>query len=261
MALSWGARRQLVIVGGFIAAIVLVAAAIIIPKLHTTPTCFDGKKDGNELGVDCGGACTKLCSFQTADVVVKWARVFPVTSSVANAVAYISNPNPNAAAENVPYTFKIYDADWQFITERDGSTYIAPNGNSAIFEGGIKVGSRVPAHVEFQFTGAPLWVATDPRLSQLQIVPSNAVLTNSDTKPVLSGVLSNTSQLYGVQNISVVGILYDANQNAVGVSQTLVQSLAPGQGADVYFTWPTPFATAPVRNEILPRFDPFAVQF
>jgi hypothetical protein len=71
MALSWGARRQLMIIGTFVAIIVVIALAIIIPKLNTKPTCSDGKQNGTEQGVDCGGACSKLCAFQTTDVVVK----------------------------------------------------------------------------------------------------------------------------------------------------------------------------------------------
>lgn len=247
------------IVGGFLAIILIIAAIIIVPKLQKEPTCFDGKQNGTEQGVDCGGGCAKLCAFQTTDVVVKWSRVFPVTSTVANAVAYIQNPNIYAAARNVPYQFKIYDADHQFITEREGLAYIAPNGASAIFEGGIQVGSRVPKYAEFKFTEDPLWVSLDPRINTITVVPSNPQMEGFESKPKVSGTITNVSDRYGVRNISVIAILYDKDENAVGASQTLIQALGPKQQSPVYFTWPAPFYSQVVKTELLPRFDVFKV--
>lgn len=261
MALSWGARRQLIVVMGFIAILLLIAAAIIIPKLTKEPTCFDNKQNGSELGVDCGGGCAKICGFQTADVVVRWAGVFPVTPTVSNAVAYIQNPNIAAAARNVPYQFKIYDEDHQFITERNGVAYIAPNGASAIFEGGIQVGTRTPKFAEFRFTTDPLWVSLDPRVSTINVVPSNPVLENETTKPKLTGTISNVSDRYSVSDIIVIAIAYDSEDNAVAASQTTVPGLAPAGSSEVFFTWPNPFKGDVVRTELIPRYDVFNLSF
>jgi hypothetical protein len=261
MALSWGARRQLMIIGTFVAIIVVIALAIIIPKLNTKPTCSDGKQNGTEQGVDCGGACSKLCAFQTTDVVVKWSRVFSVTNTVASVVAYIQNPNITAAARNVPYEFKIYDADHQFIADRSGVAYIAPNGSSAIFEGGIQVGSRIPKYAEFHFTADPLWVSLDPRVSSIAVVPTNQVLENAGTKPKITGTISNISDRYGVRNISVVAVAYNTEDNAVGASQTFVAGLDPKGTSEVYFTWPNPFPDAVTRIELIPRYDVFSLSF
>lgn len=261
MALSWGARRQLMIAAGFLAVILVIVAAIIIPKLNKPPTCFDGKQNGGEFGVDCGGGCAKICGFQTTDVVVRWAGVFPVTTTVANAVAYIQNPNITAAARNVPYQFKIYDEDHQFITERNGVAYIAPNGASAIFEGGIQVGTRMPKFAEFRFTADPLWVSLDPRISGINVVPSNQVLENETTKPKLTGTISNVSDRYSVSDISVIAILYDKDDNATAVSQTVVAGLPPTGKSEVFFTWPNPFKEKVVRLELIPRYDVFNLTF
>lgn len=261
MALSWAARRQFMIVGGFLGCILVIAAIIAYPHFTEKPTCFDGKQNGTEQGTDCGGGCSKLCPFQTTGVVVKWARAFSVTSTVASAVAYIENPNIHAAARNVPYQFKIYDENQQFIAERSGVAYIAPNGSSAIFEGGIKVGNRKPAFARFQFTSEPLWVTIDPRAEDIRIVPSDQLAADTDSHPKLSGAVTNTSPLYTVANVNVIAVLYDANDNAVGASQTYLESLGPKEKQNVYFTWPGAFTEAPVRNEIIPRFDVFATSF
>ena len=261
MALGWGARRQLLIVSGILGIIILIAGIILYPKFNQAPTCFDGKMNGTEQGIDCGGACQRICASQTADVVVKWARPFQVTKTVASVIAYIENPNVHAAARDVPYQFKLYDSDHQFIAERSGTTYIAPNGTSAIFEGGIQVGSRVPVFVSFNFTSDPLWVAVDPRIDTIRVIAHDSLLTDADTKPRLGATITNTSQLYSLDNVDVIGILYDANDNAVGASQTIVQGLGPQTYAPVYFTWQQPFSSPAVRNEIITRYDVFSVNF
>jgi hypothetical protein len=261
MALSWAGRRQFMIIGGFLGIVLVVVGIFAYPHFTEKPTCSDGKQNGTEQGVDCGGGCSKLCPFQTTGVVVKWARAFSVTDTVASAVAYIENPNIHAAARNVPYEFKIYDENQQFITQRDGVAYIAPNGSSAIFEGGIKVGNRKPAFARFQFTGDPLWVTIDSRAEDIRIVPSDQLVTDADTKPKFTGAITNTSPLYTVSKINVIGILYDANDNAIGASQTYVESIGPKEKQSVYFTWPNAFTGTPVRNEIIPRFDVFATTF
>ena len=60
---------------------------------HKTPTCFDGVKNQNEKGLDCGGVCTRICSGDISTPIVMWQRVFQVTPGVYSAVAYIQNPN------------------------------------------------------------------------------------------------------------------------------------------------------------------------
>lgn len=261
MALSWGAQRQFLIVGGFLAIIIVIAGILIYPKLNPEPTCFDNKMNGGEQGVDCGGACQKICSFATTDVVVKWVRPFSVTDTVASVVAYIENPNVYAAAQNVPYEFRLYDENQSFITERQGTTYIAPNGTSAIFEGGIKVGNRIPTYARFKFLSDPVWVTIDPRVDSIKLFPKNQMLENAETKPRFSAEVTNTSDLYSARNIGVVAILYDENDNAVGASQTLIENLGPGEMRPTYFTWQKPFANPAVRNEVISRFDVFKVEF
>ncbi len=261
MALSWSARRQISIVGGFLAICIIIAGLYAYPKLNPEPTCFDNKQNGVEQGIDCGGTCQKICQFATEDVVVKWSRVFSVTDTVASVVAYIENPNIHAASREVSYEFKIYDENRSFIIARQGKTYIAPNGASAIFEGGIKVGNRTPTYVTFNFTQNPDWVIIDPRVDSIKIVPKDPTVENLDTKPRMSAQITNTSQLYGVTNISVVAIVYDKDDNAVGASQTFVEALSPGGSASTYFTWQKPFVSEPVRKEVISRFDVFAVGF
>ncbi len=259
--MSWALKRQLIIVALVLAVFSTIGTIILYPKLNPPPTCSDGKQNGKEQGVDCGGSCARICPFATNDVVVKWARAFPVTDDVWNAVAYISNPNVTAAARKVPYEFRFYDEDNQYITRRDGVAYIAPNGTSAIFEGGIQVGSRPPHYTEFKFLADPLWESIDPRNTDIKIFPKGEKLENEAIKPRFTATIMNTSQLFTVQDVDVIAILYGADGNALAASQTNIEGMVPQESQDVYFTWQKPFSAQVTRTEIIPRFNVFLTNF
>ena len=261
MALSWSAKRQLTVVGILVAVVVLILALTVKRATSEVPTCFDQKQNGDERGIDCGGKCVLYCKDEAFPVAVKFVRTFPVTDTVWNAVAYIENQNSNAAVAKIKYQFKLYDAEQRFITERNGETYIGLTGASAIFEGGIQVGSRTPTSARFSFTSEPYWQRPDVRVSQIGVLGEGGVLTNVDTRPRLSGEIRNTSSLYDVNNVSVVGIAYDAEGNAINVSSTMIPNIAPGEKAPVTFTWQKPFTAPVVKTELIPRFNPFTLPF
>ncbi|HVY55652.1 MAG TPA: hypothetical protein VHC46_07845, partial [Thermodesulfobacteriota bacterium] len=46
-------------------------------------------------------------------------------------------------------------------------------------------------------------------------------------------------------------ILYDASDNRVSFSKTVLDPIKPGDRQMINFTWPEPFATSVVRTEVL----------
>jgi len=93
----------------YIFSIILVFSYFIYINFYrVVPTCFDNIKNGDEEGIDCGGACTEVCSFKATDVNVFWARTFPVAGGVSNMAALIENPNFDYILEGV-FNIKIYD--------------------------------------------------------------------------------------------------------------------------------------------------------
>lgn len=259
--MTWAGKRQLAIVGSLFVIGVIILAVIIVPKLNKPATCFDTKQNGDEHGVDCGGECLKFCPFEVSDVKVRWTRSFPITEDVWSAVAYIENQNVNAGAYNVKYEFRFYDADHKFITVREGETFIGPNSNSAIYESAIKVSNRIPKYTQFKFLENPAWIVTDRRIGDLGIFSKNEVLADLDTNPKFKATIYNQSQVYGIDNIDVIAILYDAEDNAIAVAKTYVEGLAPTVASDVYFTWPQVFDSVVARKEIVTRYNPFKVSF
>jgi hypothetical protein len=258
--MTWALKRQLFY--GIVLVLFLGAFGflIIYPKLSKAPTCFDYKQNGDEGGVDCGGICQLACIQEVDDISVVWARSFKVIPGRYNAVAYITNHNKNAAIQKINYRFRFGDANNVYIAKREGTTYIPPGGNFAIFEPGIDVGNSVPVYTTFEFTQAPVWLQVDKgKIDQLKVSVSSIELAAADTSPRLSADIKNNS-LFTIPNVGVIAILHDQEGNAIAASRTFLPSLAPLEKAAINFTWPEPFSRKVVETELIPMYDIFSVR-
>ncbi len=237
----WATKRKLIYLGIPILTLVILLTAFFFLIFYKKPTCFDGKKNSDETGIDCGGSCVILCTAETLDPIVHWSRVFRVTGNIYNAVAYIENPNINSDAFNVPYSFKIYDSKdkTRLLLKRDGIAFIPKNKIFAIFEGPIDFSSSTPAlQSDFQFTGKPVWIKDNNTLPE--IIIKDQSLSNENKAPRIDATVSNNS-LYPVSNIEVIAIVYEDKDRAIGASRTLVNTIPSAKSASIVFTWPKPF--------------------
>lgn len=256
--MTWALKRQIFYVIVLILFLLFFGFIIFYPKLSKEPSCMDGKQNGSETGVDCGGSCLRACVAEVDDLSVIWARAFEVLPGRYNAVAYVANHNKNTAIRKINYRFRFGDSKNVYVGKRDGSTFIPPGGNFAIFEPGIDVGHSVPVYTTFEFTEAPNWLqVAQNKIDQLKILISNIELVGEKTAPKLSASVRNTS-LFTLKNLGVVAILYEANGNAVSVSRTYIGELKPLEEKMINFTWPKPFEQPIVEKELIPIYDIFS---
>lgn len=258
--MTWAFKRQFFYI--FVLVLFLTGSGflIIYPSLNKPPTCLDGKQNGTETGVDCGGSCSRACFAQVDPVSVLWARTFKVVAGRHNAVAYLENHNKNTAINKINYRFRFADANNIYIGKRDGSTYVPPSGKFAVFEPAIDIGNSIPVYTTFEFTEFPQWVTVSlEKVRQLQVLVSSIALTDEDTAPKLSAKIRNGS-LFTIPAIKVVAILYDALGNSVAVSSTYIDLLNGEESKDVNFSWPEPILSKVIAKEIIPMYNIFTVQ-
>ncbi len=249
----WATNRRLMYISGvvaFFAVTIGVPAYFILKK---PPTCFDGKLNQDERGVDCGGVCTLVCKQDVSPLAVLWSRTFFVSGSVYNSVAYIENPNVNAVALNVPYVFRVFDEQNILITERTGTTNIMDNGTVPIFEGAIDMGWRKPARTFFEFTKKPVWIKKPAKMPHVTVVARS--IQNANTSPRLEAQLYN-DEVYDVRTVEVVATIFDEKDNALAVSRTVVPLLSGQESKNLIFTWPRPFEGTSSRIEVIARSSP-----
>lgn len=237
----------------FFIFVLFLGGGVILPAyflLYRPPTCFDGKQNGGERGIDCGGKCVKLCPSQYLEPNIIWARAIKVKQNIYSALAYIENPNIDAGADSISYIFRIKDKEGILIYERKGKTSIPPNKFFAVFEDGISTGEKIPAEVFFEFTSNALWRKQDNKESGISV--SRKEISNEEKSPRIDATLENKT-LQHIFNVEVVAIVYDMDDNALGFSRTFIDRFDKEGTQNITFTWPRPFDGIVARIEIIPR--------
>lgn len=258
--MNWAARRQLFYAAIVIGVVGFFGFLMIYPYFNKAPTCFDGKQNGQESGVDCGGICQIACTIEVDQVSVLWSRAFRVVPGRYNAVAYLVNHNPSVSVAKIKYRFRFADKDNIYIGKRDGETFIPPGRNFVVFEPAIDVGNSVPIYTSFEFTELPVWVNVPKGLiDQAKIAVSDIKLEGENTSPKLFAKVRNTS-LFRIPEVSFTVILYDALGNAINASHTYVDVMTKEEQKDISFTWPEPIPIKVVSQEVIPMFDIFSVK-
>ncbi len=244
--LPWSQKRRLSVLAIGIAGLAFFGFFSFL-ILRARPDCTNGEKDGNERGVDCGGSCALLCAGEAQAPLVHFSRALQIDEKVWGAVAYLENRNKTAGARETPYVFKLYDAAGILVAERHGRAHIAPRATAAIFEGGMRVGDRVPTRAVFAFESPPRFEAMregstllirDKRFAQGESgARLEAAIENRNVTPV--GLIEATA------------LLFSPDGNVFAASATRLKELRAGSAAALSFTWPRPFDAPPARIEIL----------
>ena len=68
--MSWASNRRLAYISVVLFGVLAVVLFVGLVVFYEAPTCFDGKRNGTEEGVDCGGSCDLICSFSAADIEI-----------------------------------------------------------------------------------------------------------------------------------------------------------------------------------------------
>lgn len=218
--------------------VTLILSAVFFGIFYKAPTCNDGKKNGNETGIDCGGSCQLICASDTLKPVVLWSKIFNVSGDVYTAVAYVENPNINSKNPKATYQFSVFDSNNRLITVRDGETSIPKNKKFAIFEFGLVLKNSKPKSAVFEFTSFSKWQKDTQKEPQISI--KHGTLLSTTTAPHIEGAVWNDS-LETVPSLELDVFVLDNNQNVIAASRTFVENLLKNSNQDFVFTWPRPF--------------------
>ncbi len=234
----WSTKRRFIYGGSTILVLAIIFTAVFFGLVYKTPTCFDGARNGDETGVDCGGSCVNLCINENLAPVVLWSKTFNISGDVYSAVAYVENPNINSKNSSAQYEFKIYDSNNNLILTKEGQTSIPKNKKFAIFETGLVIKNNKPRTVDFKFTSFEKWEKDLEK--DLDIELSYGTLLSTTTSPRIVGTITNDS-LKTVPQSELSVFILDGKENVVAASRTFVDNLTPRSSQDFVFTWPKAF--------------------
>jgi len=217
-----------------------VTFAIFWKYWYRAPTCFDGFKNGDETGLDCGGSCILVCSGDVIKPVVRWdPRLFEILPGLWSVIVYVENPNINADATYVPYSFIIYDKNNEVLARREGATILPKNKTVGIFEGSIEIEKETrPGRAVFELGSDIVWKKSQKTEDNLNITHSSLLRLESAPRVEASVRNIGTEE---IRNIELVIAIFDGSDNTIAASRTFVEGLKKNEDADIFFTWPKPF--------------------
>ena len=248
--MSWAGRRKGLYIGTASAIFILFVGSLGYIIFSKQPTCSDQIRNGEEVGVDCGGACSRMCTEDVSAPVVLWNRFFEVAPNIYTVAAYIQNNNNNAYVPSAPYIFKLFNSENVLIAERQGVASIGLGDKTIIVESNIATGNRVPARTFFEFTNKSL-VWERGELPKIEVSTPTPDFANRRVSVV---VRNNSTK--EVRDLPVSIVLFDASETAIAASESLITRLVKGGSETVIFTWPMNFPVQPITADVRARITP-----
>ncbi|MEN9881197.1 MAG: hypothetical protein RLZZ308_380 [Candidatus Parcubacteria bacterium] len=252
----WDTKRRVLYGLATMCFLATVTIIVFFDTFFPKPTCKDGKQNGFEIGVDCGGTCSLRCSSEVVPLTVLWSRAVDSTSGSYDLVGLVSNTNINNAARGVGYTFSVYNKEGGVVTTFQGTTTPPLDGKFPIIVQNVSL-SEKPDRVTLTLVEAPHYAVRENPAS-----PTVTILDRRYEKgqiPRLYAFIKNMKRIE-VRNLEVRAILFDADDNAYAVGTTIIPFMDKEEVHEVVFTWNTPFTQEPTRIGIYPIFNPFQVR-
>jgi len=202
----------------------LIVFLIYLAFFRPAPTCFDGRQNQGETGIDCGGPCAS-CEIKTlSPVEPNWIKYFSNDNQTVIA-AEIKNPNPKWAADSFSYIFDVYG--------ENGAKLKTLTKNSFIYAGEIKYLVEVPdvdfkniTSVKISFSNIN-WVTADeftkPTVQAREIKTEPA--SQDPNRVTVSGFIANNNA-FPLSKVRIIGFLFNSGGLQISASKTELENIA-----------------------------------
>lgn len=234
--------KRLTIIAIYLLTILVIGVGIYL-VFKPKPTCFDGKQNQSEQGVDCGGICAVACVEKIVgnDILVREIAFIPADRGRYDVVAKIFNPNNDIGAASFQYSLLLRDASGKEIGRVTNSSFILPQETKTLLAFNFEP-VEVPAKAVIEMSDFR-WT----RLRGYQAKPElNIYSKRYVEQPSQSafgaalGTLVNES-VYDFRRIQVKVVLRDENNTPLAVNQTEMQTVNVGREQEITLIFPQPF--------------------
>lgn len=249
--MSWATRRRFIIVFILGAIILAFATVLLISTIYQAPSCVDRLQNQDETGVDCGGACAYLCTEQMLPPTVLFTKAISNGAGRIDVIASIENRNATAAAKGVPYRVQLFGADGIMVREVTGTVDLPPATTVPVFIAGLASDKQTLANTFLEIEpSAPRWFTLDPDPRIVPVV-SNTALVGTSATPRVQATLGNPTATI-LSNVRVVVLVRNVQGNVIGISSTVIPTIAAQGQATATFTWNGAFSGVPTAIEVIP---------
>lgn len=251
--MDWQTRRKIIYAVTTLFTVASVSVYLLRERIFPTPTCFDTKQNGYEVGIDCGGICSLRCYSEVTPLEVLWSRAIKTSSATYDLVAMVSNKNIDNASHDILYTFTMYNKKGGIIGEFKSTTIAPVDGDFPIIKQSI-VSKQLPYKVTLQIEDRPHYKVNEKPTSPTLRITNEKYEPGSI--PRVYALITNTKRTT-VHNLPIKVVLFDGDDNAYAVGETFISRLEKEEAKEISFTWDSPLPYPPVRIRVYPIFDPF----
>lgn len=230
--MSWRLKKQLTYLVMFLAVLVLIGFYFYAKSQQ--PTCFDGKQNQGEEGIDCGGPCAISC--EVKELLPIRTETFPVITypdKSFDLLGVVENPNRGWVLRNALAVFYLYD---QFNRLQDkitaGKISILPrevryvtvlNLNKLDYPVG-----KVELKIEYDLTQ---WQKTS-----LDFLPVSLINQQIKDNTFFAEISNPTGETF--RNLELIIRFFDQENNLVGITRSIIQEVKPFETMPISLTLP-----------------------
>lgn len=235
-------KKQSVVVSVYLFLFTLLSVLFYYAFIKAPETCFDGKKNQNEQGIDCGGVCGACVEIVTGeDIQFKETSFVRGGENRYDVLAKIYNPNGEAGASSFIYVASLKDSAGNILVSHSGTGYILPFETKYILDLNLET-TATPAtalvtirDVQWaRFSGYQEKPDVSITQKHYNVVSSGAGFGEA------TGLLTNNSP-YDFRAILVQVILRDGEGKPLALNSTVMNTVRSNENRDFRLVWPTAF--------------------
>ncbi len=212
--------------------------------LRPAPTCFDGLRNQDEGGVDCGGVCALACVEHIAgnDLVVRELMFIPTDRGKYDILARIFNPNNDVGAASFKYSLLLRDAGGAELGRVTSTGFILPQETKTLLAFNLE-SDKSPAKAVIELSDFQWQRLQEYRAKPELNIYAKRYLERPDPSVfgAAVGTLINES-IYDFRSIQIKVILRDAAGLPLAVNQSEMQTVMVGRERDIRVVFPTAFS-------------------
>lgn len=196
--------------------------------LKPEPSCINGIRDRGEEEVDCGGVCPALCLPQTLrDIEISGSvQVFSPETNTASLLVKLQNPNFELGAKTFAYEFFLYGAGGELLQTIRGRSFIYPGEIKYVADFLEFPDARNIRRAELRIDSIDWAPASDFERPEFSLQERKT--TSGESGVEVGGRLVNRDT-FTFPRVSLTAILKSELDRAIGVSQTELRELSPGE--------------------------------
>ena len=216
------------------------------------PTCFDGKQNQNERGIDCGGICTMVCMEKIVgnDLLVREITFVPGDRGRYDVVARIFNPNNDIGAASFRYALFLRDESGKELVRVTGENFILPQETKTLLALNLEP-QQVPAKAVIELSDFDWKRLREYRAKPELNIYSKRYIGKPD--PAVFGAVIGTlvnESVYDFRKIQIKVVLRDAAGLPLAANQSDMQTVNVGREQDIRIVFPQPFAGTVAQVDI-----------